>query len=97
MCGLVGTRRHVVAGGGLVSGDEDVGGLAGAEHEDGGGEGLEVGGVGADHRELVVGDGQEEGLVECGVDDSEEVGLAGIYWDNGGFCSDIRRKEVSCP
>lgn len=84
---LVCTRRHVVPGRGLVPADEDVGGLAGAEHQHGGGEGLHVGGIGADHRELVVGDPEEKRLIECSVDDSEKIGFAGVYRNNGGACN----------
>lgn len=66
--GLVRTRRHVVAGRWLIGGDEDIGGLAGSEHKDFGGEWFEVRGVGADHREFVVCDGEEERLIECSID-----------------------------
>lgn len=48
----------VVPGRWLVGGEKDVGGLAGAKHDDRGGEGFEVGGVGSDHRELAVGLGR---------------------------------------
>lgn len=84
--GLVCTRRHVVPCRRLVAGDEDVGGLPWSEHEDGGGERLQVGGVGADHREFVVRNGEEKGLIQCGVDHSEKIGLAGVYRNDGGLC-----------
>jgi len=60
--------------------------LPGAQHEDFGGEGFEVGGVGTNHCEFVVCDGEEERLIECSIDDTKKVGLAGMYWDNGGVC-----------
>ncbi|GER50925.1 interleukin-12 subunit beta [Striga asiatica] len=45
----VGSGRNVVTGRGLVGFDEDIGGLARPEHEDVGGEGLHVGGVGPNY------------------------------------------------
>ena len=76
----------------MVTGDEDVGGLTGAQHEDFGGEGFDVGGVGAHHRHLMVGDGEEKGLVQGGVHHAEEVGLAGVYWNNDCLCIHMNHK-----
>lgn len=84
---LVGSGRHVVPARGHVAADEDVGGLSWAHHDHRGGEGLHVRGVSADDRELVVGDGEEELLVECGVDDPEEVRLARVDWNDDSIYS----------
>lgn len=73
---LVRPGSHVVSARRLVAGDQDVGGLARPEHDHVGGEGLQVGGIGSDHRELVVGHREEELLVQGGVDHPEEVPLA---------------------
>lgn len=80
---LVGAGGDVVAGGGLVGGEEDVGGLAGAQHEDFGGEGFQVRCVGANHCEFVVCHREEEGLVQCSVYHTKEVRFARVYWDDG--------------
>ncbi|KAL3630558.1 hypothetical protein CASFOL_023542 [Castilleja foliolosa] len=64
LCTGVSPGYDVVSGGGLVSGDEDVGGLARPEHEDVGGEGFDVRGIGPDNCQVVVGDFEEELLVE---------------------------------
>jgi len=68
--GLVGTCGHVVACGRLVTLDEDIGGLAWSQHDDVGGEGFKVGGIGTNHCELVVGHCEEQGLVQCCIDHS---------------------------
>jgi hypothetical protein len=79
----VGAGGEVVAAGRLVEGDEDVGGLAGGEEEEGGGVRFGVGGVGGDDGHVVTGEGDEELRVERGVDEAEEVGLAGGDGEDG--------------
>jgi hypothetical protein len=80
----VGAGGEVVLGGRLVEGDEDVGGLAGGDHEHRRGVGLGVGGVGADDGHGVSGEGDEELRVECGVDEAQKVGLAGLDGERRG-------------
>lgn len=77
LAGVVGADGDEVGGvGGRWFGAEDeVGGLAGADDSDISVEGFDVGGVGFDDGEGVVGDAEEEFVVEGGVDEAEEVCL----------------------
>lgn len=54
--------------GGLVCGEESVGGLAGGDVDGVGGEWFRVGGVDLDDGEVVVGDLEEQLIVDCCVD-----------------------------
>ena len=59
--------------------EKNVGGLAGAEQYDVGLERLDVGSIGVDDGEGVVGDAEEELIVECSVDQSEQVSLPWLH------------------
>lgn len=51
--------------------EEDIGGLPRGDQEGGDCEGLHIDGVSVDYGEGVVGDAEEEVVVECRVDDAE--------------------------
>lgn len=51
-----------------------------------GGEGLRVGGLSRDDGHGVAGDGEEELRIECSVDYTGEVRLAGVDWDDCSAC-----------
>jgi hypothetical protein len=91
--GDVGARGDVVPGGRLVHGDEDVGGLSRRDHEHRGGEGLGVGRVGGDHRHPVLRDGDEQLVVERGVDEPQKRRLAGLHRDGRSPCVPMREEE----
>lgn len=61
------------------NGEEDVSGLARGDEEGGGREGLDVVGIGFDNGKGVVGYAEEELIVECSVDDAEEVRSTGLH------------------
>ena len=79
----VGARQHEVRGRGApgvgLGAQEHVGGLARRDEDDVRVERLHVGGVHVDDGERVVGDGEEELVVERGVDEPEQVPLAGEH------------------
>lgn len=66
--------------------EEDVGGLARGDENRGGSEWLDVDRVGFHHGERVVGYAEEELIVECGVDEPEEVCLPGLHFQLEGIC-----------
>jgi len=74
-------RLHVVDRAGVrrLGGEQDVAGLPRRDDEGVHGEGLDVERVDVDDGERVVGDGEEELVVECGVDEPEHVRLAGLH------------------
>jgi hypothetical protein len=79
----VGARQHEVRGRGAprvgLGAQEHVGGLARRDEHDVRAERLDVGGVDVDDGERVVGDGEEELVVERGVDETEQVPFAGQH------------------
>ena len=84
--GVVSGGGHVVMGWRLVGCEEDVGGLAGSDHDDICFEWFGVRCVDGDHCQWVVGDGEEEFLIQSGVYDSEKDCLAGIHSDSHRLC-----------
>jgi len=82
----VGARGEVVSSRGCVRRDEDVGGLAGAEEDDVGLEGLGVHGVRGDHGHPVAGEADEELGVHGRVDDAQQARLAGDHRDDARLC-----------
>ena len=69
----VGRGGHVEVGVGVdrLGGEEDVGGLARGDDQGLDGERLDIDGVDLDDGEGVVGDGEEELVVERGVDEAQ--------------------------
>jgi hypothetical protein len=100
----VGARGEVVSSRGCVGRDEDVGGLAGAEEDDVGLEGLGVHGVRGDHSHPVAGEADEELGVHGRVDDAQQARLAGDHRDDarlcivglGDTCMHEQREKISC-
>lgn len=83
---VIGPCSHVVSARGLVGCEEDIRGLARTDHDDVGCEGLGVGCISADYRQHVIGNSEEELLIECSIDDPEENCLPRIHQENCGFC-----------
>lgn len=93
LCGIVCSGCHVVPGRALIGSDEDSGGLSRPDHDDIGGEGLDVGRVHTHNGHLVVGNRIEELLIECRVDDSQENCFSRFDIENYGLCSRTKSNQ----
>lgn len=80
---------HEVLAGFLVSGDEDVGGLAGGYENGVDLERLDIDGVDFDDGELVAGNLEEELFIERSVDYSQQVGLSTLNRQRIALCISV--------
>lgn len=72
MCSSISSCCHVIAPNWLIGREKDVGGLSRTKHDDPGREWLIVGCVISNYCQHVIGDSEEEFLIECSIDDSQK-------------------------